>query len=427
MEQEPDEPDSRPLAGAQALTLGSSTVNRNFVLPSFDLTTQVQIDRYNSGTAIEVQPNSVTYLTGRLVVDHTSDGSQFLLNYLGGGVFSNSASPGNSAIQNLEFSEMNKWGRWSVMFGDYLSYTSQSPFGFGGLGGLDNFGVIPGKGDGSTSGFSNGFLPNQSILINGPHQLSNAAIGQTGYALSHRSSLTFVGSYGILDFLGSNLQNSTSVGFQGGYNYLLDRMNSIAVFYRFDDLSFPSITQHITDHTVGFSYARRITGRTSFQVSAGPEILDFKSPISGPTTTASWAASVSLKQQYRLLGLALTYDHSITGGSGILIGAKTDQLATSLNRTFSRNWVGNISAGYSRNQPLQETSAKASLSPPQAWFATFRINRQFVRYGSLFLAYSASKQTALASVCSLPACNVASWIQTISVGYNWGVRPISLE
>jgi len=426
-EQEPDVPDSHPLAGAQGLTLGSSAGNRNFLLPSLGVTTQLEVDKYNSSTAIKVQPNSATYLTGGLAVNRTSGGSQFLLDYLGGGTFSNTASPGNSVIQNLEFSEVNHWGRWSVMVGDHVSYTSQSPFGFGGLGGLGNFGVSPGNGEGSSSGFRHGFLPDQSILINGPHQVSNAAIGQTDYALSHRSSLTFVGSYGILNFAESGFQNSTSVGLQGGYNYSLDRVNSIAVFYRFDDLSFPIVSERVKDHTAQFSYARRITGRMNFQVSAGPDILESKSPISGPNRTISWAASASFKQQYRLLAVGLTYDHYLTGGSGILVGAKTDLVAGSLDRTLNRNWHGAISVGYSRNQPLQGTNANASLSSPQAWFGSVRVSRQFVRYGSFFFAYGASKQSALASICSLPACNVASLIQTISVGYNWGLRPIALK
>jgi len=129
------------------------------------------------------------------------------------------------------------------MFGDQLSYTSQSPFGFGGLGGLNSLGVGLGNGVGSNAGFRNDFLPGQSILITGSPQISNAAIGEVSYALNHRASLTFVGSFGLLDFVNAGFQNSSYATFQGGYNYLLDRKNSIAVFYRFNDFWYANPSQ----------------------------------------------------------------------------------------------------------------------------------------------------------------------------------------
>jgi len=318
-------------------------------------------------------------------------------------------------------------GRWSTLIGDQLSYTPQSPFGFGGLGSLNNLGVGLGNGVGSNSDFRSSFLPGQSILISGSPQISNAAIGEVDYALSHRASLTFAGSYGLLDFVNPGFQNSSSATFQGGYNYLLDRKNSVAVFYRFNVNIFSGLSQRIEDHSIQVSYARRITGQLSFQVGAGPDVLIYKSPLAGPSTVASWTVSSSLGYQYRHLGTGFSYNHSVTGGSGLLPGAQTDLFSGNLNHAINRDWEGSVSTGYSWNHALQQTTLNANTSSPQAWFAAVRVSRHFVRYGSLFLAYSASGQSSLASLCTLPACRVSSLSNTVSVGYNWGLRPIVLE
>ena len=418
--------DTTPLAGAQNLTLGLPPYGHSFLLPSFGVAFQAQTNPYNSG------PNSPgviesTYLTGRLAMSRSTARSDVSLDYLTGGSFSSDSNQGNSGIQSLHFSDTIHWGRWSTMFGDQLSYTSQSPFGFGGLGGLNTLGVGLGSVAGSNSGFRDGFLPSQSILITGAAQISNSAVGEVDYSLSRRASLTFVGSYGLLDFVNNGFQNSSKSTFQGGYNYLLDRKNSIAVFYRFNVNMFSGLSQRIEDHSVQLSLARRITGRLSFQVGAGPDVLVFKSPLTGAGTVASWTASSSLRYQYRHLGAGFTYSHSVTEGSGLLVGAQTHLVSGYLKHSFNRDWEGTVSTGYSRNQALQQTTPNASSISPQGWFAAAQVSRHFVRYGSLFIAYGASGQSSLASICTLPACRVNTLSSTVSIGYNWGLRPILVE
>jgi hypothetical protein len=364
---------------------------------------------------------------GRLALSRSSGRSSLSLDYMTGGSFSTDSNQGNFGIQNLHFSDMIHWGRWSTMFGDQLSYTPQSPFGFAGLGSLNNLGVGLGNVVGTNSDFRNNFLPGQSILITGSPQISNAVIVEADYALSHRASLTFAGSYGLLDFVNAGFQNSSNASFQGGYNYLLDRKNSIAVFYRFNTTMFSGHSQGIQDHSVQLSYARRITGRLSFQVGGGPDELIYKSPLAGPSTVTSWTASSSLSFRYRHLGTGFSYDHSVTGGSGLFAGARTDLFSGYLSHAINRDWEGSVSSGYSRNHALQQTTPNANSTSPQSWFATAQVSRHFVRYGSLFITYSASGQSSLASICTLTACRVSSLSSTVSIGYNWGLRPIVLE
>jgi hypothetical protein len=420
-------PDTSPIVGAQNLTLGLPPSGHSFLLPSFGVTTQAQFNPYNPSQPDSPGVIGTTYLVGRLALTKSSGRSNLSLDYTTGGSFSTDSNQGNYGIQNLHFSDSIHWGRWSMLIGDQFSYTPRSPFGFGGIGGLNNLGVGLSSVAGSNPGFQNGFLPGQSILVDGSPQISNAAIEEVDYALSHRTALSFAGSYGLLHFVNDGFQDSSSATFQVGYNYLLDRQNSIAVSYRYSATMLSGLSQGIQDHSVQLSYARRVTGRLSFVVGGGPDEQIFKSPLAGPSSVTSWTASTSLKYQYRHLGTGFTYSHSLTGGSGLLPGAQTDTFSGSLNHAINKDWAGTISMGYSRNHAFQQTLVNASNATPQAWFATAQVSRQFVRYGSLSLAYSATGQSSLTSICTLPACRVNSLSSTVSIGYNWGLRPIVVE
>jgi hypothetical protein len=50
--------------------------------------------------------------------------------------------------------------------------------------------------------------------------------------------MDWLGSYGMLNFLGAGYINSTERALQTGYNYLLSPQSSIAVIYRYDDFRF---------------------------------------------------------------------------------------------------------------------------------------------------------------------------------------------
>ncbi|HXN53044.1 MAG TPA: hypothetical protein VN943_14025 [Candidatus Acidoferrum sp.] len=423
-----DVPDTRPPAGAQDLSLGTHT-SHSFLLPSFGVITQAQANPNAFGQTNAPAWISMSFISGRIGVNKISGRSELLLDYLAGGGFSSYSNEGNSVIQSLDVSETLHWGRWSQMFGDQFTDLPASSFGFGGFGGLNSFGVPLGA-VGLAPGFRQDILPNQSIMTNGARRISNTAIAQTTYALGYRSSLSFVGAYSQLHFLDGGLQDSNGASFRGGYNYLLSPKNSMSVSYGFGRLRLSNSPQGIDDHNVQASFARRITGRLAFQVGAGPDIQIVRGPIAGPSTIVTWVASAGLiggnQFQFRHMQVGLNYSHFLNGGSGILAGAQTDMVSGQLSRTLGRWGIGAF-VGYSRNESLQQTILNANRISPQGWFAGAQASRHFARYGSLFFSYNASKQSSLAAVCSLPACRTNGLIQTISIGYNWGLRPIVLE
>jgi hypothetical protein len=417
-----DIPDTRPLAGVQNLSLGSQATSHSFLLPSFGVTSTVQFNPYNN-SAGNSSPASITYLSGRLALNKTSGRSELLLDYLAAGGFSSYSNEGNSVIQSLDFSETIRGGRWSQTFGEQFSYLPASSFNFGGLGGLSNLGVSLG-GVGITPGFRQDLIPSQSILTSGAARISNDAMAQTTYALGYRSSLSFFGTYGTLHFLDSGFQNSSSVNGGAGYNYLLSPLNSMSVSYGFTKFMFSNLPFGADSHSIQLSFARRITGRLSFQIGAGPDVQVYRSPLAGPGTILTWALNTGLSYRLRNWQTGFGYTHSLSGGSGVLAGAETDMFSGHLGRTFG-SWQGGLTAGYSRNHSLRQTSIDSVM--PQGWFAGAQMSRQFVSFGSLFVSYNVSRQSGLAAVCSVPGCATNQVTQTVSVGYNWGFRPIVLE
>jgi hypothetical protein len=200
----------------------------------------------------------------------------------------------------------------------------------------------------------------------------------------------------------------------------------MSVSYGFNRLMLANSQQGTDDHSVQLSFARRVTGRLSVQIGAGPDIQVYRAPLAGPGTVVSWALNSGLTYQFRNVGAGFDYTHSLTGGSGVLPGAETDMFSGHLGRRFG-NWETSVSAGYSRNRALQQTLANARGITPQGWFGGAQASRHFVRYGSLFFAYNVSRQSGLTGICALVACATNTVTQTVSIGYNWGFRPIVLE
>ena len=420
-------PDSHALAGAQELTLGSPAFGRGFLLPSFSAVTNVSTNPFIVTTSSHPATLSTSFFAGRLGVNRVSGRSELLLDYVSGGSFSNDPLLGNSLIQGLEATETIRTGRWATLFGDQLSYLSNSLFGSGGLGGMKNLGTSLGNGVGSNPGLSSRFAPVESFYLLGMPRINNTAIGQTTYSLTRRAMLTFVGSYSLLDFRNAPLQNSQTASYQVGYDYLLSRQNSISVFYRYDDFHFSNLTQGIRDHNIEAAFARRLTGRLSFQIGGGPSIYQYQNPLSGSGTETGPTIFAALKYQLRYTGFGFNYTHGLTNGGGILPGAKTDSFTGTTTRSLGRNWDVSLDGGYSRNQAVQQTLVNAFGISPSTWFVTTQVKRRFVAYGALFVSYNATGQSNLAPICNLPGCMISSSAHTVSLGYTWGLRPRVLE
>ncbi len=422
-------PDQRPLTGVQPVTLGQYSESHSFLLSSVNAVTQVETNPADSGYG---RVSSLSYLLGRLDLHLVSGHSEIVLDYAGGGMISASGNNGNAVIQDLRFSDNIQWQRWALFVGDETSYLSESPFGFGGVGGLGFLGGISQAGPGGALGGSLPFLntaltPSETIPTANVPRVNNTAVSQVEYQLTPRSSWTAAASYGLLQFFGAGYIKSNSVLFQAGYNYQLSPMSSIAVLYGFDTIGFGHLAPRISDHVAELSYGRRITGRLGFQVAAGPEINVFQGSAASPSNHLSWALGSSLNYQLGRSAISLGYNHLLTAGSGVLAGAETNQVQASVSRNLSQTWLLDVTLGYARNQGLAQAAAGAIEPAFKSWYAAVQVNHQLRPGASLFLAYGTGLQGMNAATCTASNCGANYITQQLSMGLNWGLRPIELH
>lgn len=422
-------PDQRPVTGVQPLTLGQYSESHGFLLPSINAVTQLETNPADSGSG---SVSLISYLLGRLDLHHISGHSEIVLNYAGGGVLSTYGNNGNGLIQDLQFSDKIQWQRWSLFVGDETSYLSESTFGFGGVGGLGFLGGISQTAPGGTLGGSLPFLdtaltPSETIPTENVPRLSNTTVLQVEYQVSPRSSWTAAAAYGLLQFFGAGYIKSNSELLQAGYNYQLSPLSSIGLLYRFDTFGFANLAPRIYDHVAELSYGRRITGRLGFQIGAGPEIDLFPASLASPSNHLSWTLGSSLNYQLGRTAISFSYDHLLTAGSGVLVGAETNLLQASASRNLSQRWVLLVTMGYARNQSLAQGTAGAIEPAFSSWYTSGQINHQIRPGASIFLAYGMGLQGTNTATCTASNCGKNYISGQLSLGLNWGLRPIELR
>jgi len=350
---------------------------------------------------------------------------------LGGGMISTGSNQeGSGVVQQLGVVQKFTLRRWTLSFLDQLSYLPGSAFGFAGLGGA---GLASGS-----SGLNNTFGPPPQTALTGFGQsIANAFTSEADVSLTPRTSLTFVGGYSLLHYSESGLLDSTDATFRGGYNYLLTRKDTIAFLYTYSGIGYGNFNQSIRTHTVEGSFARRVTGRLAFQVAAGPQIAFLRIPIptgsgssgSGTLSTNAatelyWSLNMNLQYQLQRTALALSYNHGVTGGSGVLAGSITDIISGSVTRQMSRTFSSGLTGGYSRNSGLAISSATPTSQTFDYWFAGATFTHPIGRTLGLTFSYQLQYQDSGSSFCIGPICGTSLIRHVISFGVGWHEKPL---
>jgi hypothetical protein len=422
-------PDEHPLTGVQSMSLSNSAETHNYVLPSMTATTQLNTGPGSPGYS---GSSSFTYLLGHFDLYHTSYRSTLQMDYTGGEMLSTGGGSSNSPVQDLEFAETVRWQRWSLLMADEANYLSQSPFGYGGVGGLGYLGGISNLGLGGSLGGVTPFLdtsvvPNQTISTAWVPRVSNAVVSQLEYQLTQRSSWTITGSYGLLRFSDAGYVNSSDTGVQIGYNYQLSPISSVAILYRFDDFRFPGLPEGFNDDVAQLVYGRRLTDRLSFQAAAGPDLVIVRGEPVGSGKQYFWAANTSINYQFTKMIASASYDHLPTSGSGVLAGAYTDQILGTLQRSLFRRWNATASVGYARNRSIEPVNQGSSSGAFHSWYTAVEVSRPLGSGMTFFVAYEANFQGAATSGCSVSGCASGSIASEFTVGFNWFLRPTVLQ
>lgn len=420
-------PDTRSLSGAQYLSLGIPTT-RSYWQPHFDVSAMADSNALE--TAESGGWGSWASVSGGIDVHRTSGSNDMTLSYTSGGMFSNYTGVSNGIVQEMSFADKFAFHRSSISFFDSLNYLPESSFGYGGLGGN----AIP---SGASFGLGSAFTTGQSLLTGYGQNLGNSFATELDTFLTPRTSLTFVGGYSLLHYFDSDLLDYKDFSFRGGYNHQMTRNDTIAVLYTFSGFRYDNFNQSIDDHMVQLAYGRRVTGRLAFQVAAGPQIVISRIPISGNagsegsgsgigtnSTQVLWSLNTALQWHAERTVLGLTYNHSATGGSGLLAGAITDIVSGSVTRQVSRTFSNGITAGYSRNTGLAIIGPTPSNQTYDYWFVGASLAHPIGQALGLRFSYQMQYQTSNSTFCIGPTCGTNVIRHLISVGLGWHERPL---
>lgn len=435
-------PDDRPLTGVQYLSMGNLEVKRSYWQPRFDFAgtadSNPEENPNNNGTSTDW--TGWGSFLGGVDIQRISGASDLVIDYTGGGMYSNAEGSANGIVQEFGGVETIRFRRSTLSFLDQLSYLPQAGLGFGGLGGL------PLLGSGST-GLTSGFTTAQSILTGEGQNLANSSMAQLNIFLTPRSSITLAGGYDLLHFFGNDLLDSGALTFQGGYNYRASEHNTVGAFYAYTGLRYSNSNESIDVHSLEASFGRQVTGKLAFQVAAGPEFELFQTPASvagssgGTTGTGSsnsstsnlgWTLTAAASYRRERTDFGLTYLHGVTSGSGVFAGAVSDTATGSLTRQMSKTFSSGIVAGYSRNTGVDTgltgvttvTTVSGSSLAYDYWFAGANFARPLSETFALTFSYQLQYQTANTTFCVGPTCGSSVVRNLISVGLSWHERPL---
>jgi hypothetical protein len=421
-------PDTRPLSGAQDLS-PMLLPTRSYWQPQFNFFGTIDQNAGEVGGGSAWTAGAV--VSGRVDVHRISGISDLRLTYTGGGVFSGDSGVGNGIVQTLGFGDKFTFHRATLSIFDQFNYLPGSSFGFGGLGGL---GGSLGSGTGS-SGLGSVFGPDETILTGTGQTLENSFVTEFDALLTARTSLTFVGGYGVLHNFESGLFNSTNPNGRFGYNYMVTRKDTIALLYTYSGYSYGNSDQSFTTHTAQFSYGRLVTGRLAFQIAAGPQYIistfpiTISSGVTGPLTTTSqtqlnWSLNTSLTWTAKRDSFGVAYYRGANNGSGVLSGAIGDTVSASFTRQSSRTFTSGIAGGWARNQGVLEGATTLTTQTYDNWYATASLSHPVGRALGLTLSYSMQYQIPHTAGCTTPVCGVSTVTNLVAFGVGWHDRPL---
>jgi hypothetical protein len=413
-------PDTRPLTGAQTLTLGGSGLPSYFVPKlHFAQTVDTNPGLLSSGSDV----STLSSITGELKLQRVSRDREFTMGYQGGGLFyanGNSVATLNqrhSTFQRLGLTQKLNFGRWSLFLSDEAGYTSNSTFGGGPNSGAAFLGPASFAGGSSLAGLNSTLLPSQNLLTQVGSQVSNSAVVETDYHLDRRSTVTVTGNYSILRSPDGNLIGSNQEGVAVGYNRNLTARDTVGISYGFTQFGYQDLDLRMRNHSAQLLYGRRVTGRLSLQVGAGGALTQVHSAVLSQNLTL-WNAQANLHYLVHRTEFTASYARSVNSGSGVLLGANSDVVSGGFSRPFLRHWLTNTTVGYSRNSALIASDTYSTF------FANTGVQRRLGLYSGVFASYIFQRQ---AGRLLCPGCGDQSLRHIITVGFDLGFRPIRME
>jgi len=417
------QPDASPVTGLEVPSLGSPSLAHSYWVPGLEYGSTIQSRPLGQGQGAQEGWYANNYVGGDLSLLEAWGHSQLGLNYSGGGFFSTSNQISNGWYQQLSFGQNIQLSRWQIQFFDNFSYIPDSQFGFAGGTNLANAGIGGALGP-QIPGLGVSIVPSQSIYAAVGPRYSNAFAAQMTYSFSAKGSVTFGGSYGLLNFTEpGNVDNDMALA-SVGYNYALSKTDGVGVFYRFSAFHFSGEPQAYGNHVANFVYTKKISKLLALSLFGGPQITTYRVPIGAQSTAVSGSGGANFNYGLQHGSISMSYFHGLSGGGGALVGSNTDQLTVSLSRQLGRVWSANVNGGYARNSSLGSSSTVQGQSFND-WFLGGGISRPFGRTVNFSVAYSARFENTNQS-CTGTSCSSNYTQNMVSISLQWHARPFVL-
>jgi hypothetical protein len=211
-------------------------------------------------------------------------------------------------------------------------------------------------------------VANFSVIAPIADRLSN--MGNVG--LSYQFSLNdMVGAAGTFTYLHypnqaevPGLSDSNSQAGSGFFSHRLGGVNYVGVTYQYQRLvAYPTAGNDETQTEAAlFFYTYYPSTVFSISFYGGPQYADTVVPLINSSQTQNqkletWqpAAGASLNWQGKLTAVAVTYNHIITGGSGLTGAVQLDGGSASIRQLITKTFSGSVVGGYAQNDLLSSS------------------------------------------------------------------------
>ncbi|HWT66012.1 MAG TPA: hypothetical protein VN151_07840 [Terracidiphilus sp.] len=193
------------------------------------------------------------------------------------------------------------------------------------------------------------------LLIPFASQISDTLHATFSHQYARNQMFGAGGSFGIVHFPNPSqapgLYDSKSGSGSAFYAFRAGERHYLGFAYQFTRIAAsPTAGESNTDVQSFVPYYTFYIGPTiSVSIAAGPQY--FKATETGFADFTGWApyANASVARQTAHTNLALSYAHTVSGGSGLLGAFKQDSVNFTSRAQFSRAWAAGAEGGYTNN------------------------------------------------------------------------------
>jgi hypothetical protein len=354
---------------------------------------------------------SSTNISGQATYVSNSESHPLSVLYSGGYFFGNGSSLNSSSYQNLGVSQILNARRWRLGIADTITFLPSSPvYGVSG---------VPFSGDVGTTPITTGQVPTQSILTNYGEQVSNTVSGSVARDITGKTFVEGFGSYTVQRFLQTGLNNNDLTA-SASLGHRFSARDTITGSYTYANYSFAGTVAGLNNFAFtanGFtgSYSHAFTRKLSLQLSAGPQWISSNNAALIPDRVL-FASAVSIAYTGERTRMTLGYNRSPNIGSGVLLGALSDNINVSAQRNFTRDWSGGITANYGRASGLANIPGQNTLT--NSFYGGVQANRRIGENFSAFGSYNAATQTSRDAALTQNAFDGTAHIVTVGITFS---------